>query len=254
MGSFTLLFSACQKRFYQVYEVASEQLDHKKDALVFENSEVKVRYNLWSQQGELAFVIENKTDEDLFIDLSRSFLIKNGEAMDYYEDLQQSTQTTRSATTSVGGLVSNLPLFLGKENKTSTSQTTLVKEKPIVCIPAHSWKYLNKFSLAPSLFITCSARVNLPSQYALVESYEKSNSPWIYQNHISYSTKEDLSERKSIKNSFWITSIHNYPQSKILKKRKVKECNQTSFQEEFTIAQPNRFYISYAPEAVWDYK
>ncbi len=103
MGSFTLLFSACQKRFYQVYEVASEQLDHKKDALVFENSEVKVRYNLWSQQGELAFVIENKTDEDLFIDLSRSFLIKNGEAMDYYEDLQQSTQTTRSATTSVGG-------------------------------------------------------------------------------------------------------------------------------------------------------
>lgn len=55
------------KVFYQVYTVEAPGSVEKENALVYENEDCKVMYNLWSEDGYIGFIFKNKTDKDLFV-------------------------------------------------------------------------------------------------------------------------------------------------------------------------------------------
>ena len=76
--------TSCKTIGYQVYEVKSPDLIQKNNSMVYENDECRVSYNLWERDGSVAFIFENKSDKDIFIDMSQTFFIKNGAAFDYY--------------------------------------------------------------------------------------------------------------------------------------------------------------------------
>jgi len=48
--------------------------------LVYEDDQCKVSYNLWSNGGDAGFVFQNKTDQNIYLDLGESFFIINGVA------------------------------------------------------------------------------------------------------------------------------------------------------------------------------
>ena len=90
----TLLFSSCSKTFYQVYQVEGDQMNVTDEAIVFDNDDCSVLYNLWSSGGNMSFLFTNKTDHSLYLIMSESFYIQNGEARDYYkEGLETFTKT-----------------------------------------------------------------------------------------------------------------------------------------------------------------
>lgn len=72
--------------------------------MLYEDDNCALFYSLWANGGDASFAIYNKTDEVLYVDLSKSFFIRNGIANDYYRERAWSetssssfgTQTTSS--------------------------------------------------------------------------------------------------------------------------------------------------------------
>ena len=111
VGLVCLGMISCKTNYYQVYDVKSNTLTQKDNSLVYENADVRVLYNLWSANGAIGFVFENKTDQDIFIDMGQTFFIKNGAANDYFKNREYSTTPTTNM--SLGYSVSNE--YLGSE-------------------------------------------------------------------------------------------------------------------------------------------
>lgn len=89
--------TSCTKIYYQVYDVNSESLKQEDNSLVYENSDMKVMYNLWGENGKIGFILQNKTDKDLFVDMDKTFFILNGEANDYFKNREYSASMTNAA-------------------------------------------------------------------------------------------------------------------------------------------------------------
>ena len=81
-----MLFS-CAPLYRQVATIQSdnvELLDNGKYASVLDK--VSINYDFWSENGNVLFEIHNSSDKDIFIDMSKSFFIRNGIANDYFSN------------------------------------------------------------------------------------------------------------------------------------------------------------------------
>lgn len=87
--------SSCNPNYYQVYKVNSSDLVQKENSMVFENEDCKIMYNLWGLKGTMGFIFENKTNEDIFLDMTQTFFIKNGAANDYFRNRSYETRTLK---------------------------------------------------------------------------------------------------------------------------------------------------------------
>lgn len=96
--SLVLLLSSCSTLYYQVYTVKSDNVKEQNNALVYENDDCQIIYNLWKDGGRAGFIFFNKTDKNIFVDLNKCFFIKNNKAYDYF--LNRSTSFNNSSTLS----------------------------------------------------------------------------------------------------------------------------------------------------------
>jgi hypothetical protein len=67
--------------------------------VLYEDENCAVFYKFWSDGGDAGFEFYNKTNEIIYLDLSKTFFIKNGVAYDYYQD--QTVTKTKSSNVSV---------------------------------------------------------------------------------------------------------------------------------------------------------
>lgn len=73
--------------YHQVATMSSPHANINEDGFfVVENDIVDVKYDFWQSYGQVRFLITNKTDEEIRIDLTRSYYIRNGIALDYWVD------------------------------------------------------------------------------------------------------------------------------------------------------------------------
>ncbi len=256
-----MFLTSCSQIFYQVYEVKSNALKMADNSLVYENSDLKVMYNLWSKGGEVNFVIYNKTDRDIFVDLGQSFFIFNGEATDYLQN-REFTKSSAVATT-IGYeysmfaystdfwpntyMVPNVQNIVAKALKGNTKSVT-TKEKEIVCVPANSFKKIHGETILQPLLMTCDKNNDYPKTKAVAATYTESSSPSRLRNRISYSFDKNGSDLRQIENDFYLSSITNY--SKKAATEQVMEsvgCSKTFKKKTyyFKIGGPDKFYKSY---------
>lgn len=66
----------------------------------YNENDLTIDYDFWSDHGKVGFIITNNTNEDIYIDLSRSFLIVNGMTFDYCRNRTYKSKTS--------GIVNNL--------------------------------------------------------------------------------------------------------------------------------------------------
>ena len=254
----TTLFTSCSPAFYQVYEVKSNALKQAENSLVFENEDLKVMYNLWGDGGTMNFIVQNKTDRDLFLDMGQSFFILNGEANDYFQNREYTNTVSTVSSTSYGislfsaaagfwpntYLVPGTQSFLGKASKGSSRSVT-TKEKEVVCVPAHSFKTINGQDIYQQYLRTCNKKVDYPKESAVAATYSEANSPTKFRNRISYSFDEKGSDLRQIENDFYLSGITNYSKKAALEKVKEKVGCSESFSKKtyyFKIGGPNKFY------------
>lgn len=72
----SLTSCATTAHFYQIATIASTQIRISDEGkFLYNNSGIDIEYNFWSEYGKFGFIVTNDTNNDIFIDLSRSFFI-----------------------------------------------------------------------------------------------------------------------------------------------------------------------------------
>ena len=265
---FGLVLASCnQSAYYQVYDVEANNLRQKENSLVYENEDCKVLYNLWSDGGDIRFAFHNKTDKDIFINMGQTFFIVNGQAKDYFYDRTYTESYVESATAAVAGgkTLWDVNSYWGdswysEHGKTNSlsgllkssdakGSATTIKEKEIICVPAHCFKVICKCSVNPLLMQTCDKDNDYPSQKKMIKQYGKDNSPITFKNRIAYGFGKDDVATKHIDNDFWISCVTNYSKKGATEKMTEKtECYGVKSSKKvrrFKIGGPNKFYQTY---------
>lgn len=257
----SLMLSSCSKTFYQVYNTETSGLVEKGDALIYENDDCELVYNLWAEDGNIGFIIKNKTDDDLFVFMPQTFFVKNDMAFDYFKnrEYRKAESMNESSGASVGASVFGLASLwngvydasksasLNAGKTRGVSYTLVTKESPIVCIPAHSLKIISEYSISNKLFLNCNKKQDFPKNKSMPLTYSKEDSPLKFKNRIAYSFSKDGSALKYVENEFWVSGLINYSAKEAGYKKKVKECYEEYETEVYTfkVASPNKFYNSY---------
>lgn len=251
-----ILTQSCMPSYYyQVFNVksASETTD---TLMTYSDSQTEISYNFWSKGGNAGFIFKNTGDKDVFIDLSKCFLIINGVAYDYYQN--------RIFGDSKGSIFTSNSFFAPSLTYTVSSEsnlTTYYMEAKTVCVPAHSMKYIAcEYPLHESLFHDCDLqlfpksnshwdKVTKTTVYEAVPSlhFNVESSPLVFSNIITYYT-ESPEQCIRIVNEFFVSEITNYPEKQIIKSGDPKNiCGEMRyvFEEVNTQAAPGRFYNRY---------
>ena len=261
--SLVVFMTSCSHQtFYQVYEVLSPDVTVQENILLYENSDCSISYNLWSNGGNLNFLFTNKTDQNMFIVMPKSFFVLNGVANDYYSDSSHSLSVTKSmaanstSSVAVNGYLSNgffwypstISRHIGATAGLSRTETVKTNEMPIICIPPKSSKFIKGFNLSDYVNKDCENRkMNYPSRTSPKVSFNMTNSPLVFRNRIAYTFDEKSSDVKYIENKFFVISYLNYSEKSAFEVKKEKNCD-NDFEvskKYFKMSAPNKFYNTY---------
>lgn len=248
-----LLLSSCSQTFYQVYKTEAPGLTESNNTLVYENEDCKVIYNLWAENGNPGFIMHNKTDDDVYVMLPQTFFIKNGVALDYFQnrEYQGSQAVTSSAgTTSIWGSWYNASKSVqGSKGVARSSSTTIIhKENPVVCIPPHASKIISEYVILNKMIRNCEKKQAYPKTKSVPIEFTKDDTPLNFINRITYSFDKHGKGSKSIENEFWISELINYSSKEAGSMETVKDCDSDAIGIKvyrFKVSAPGKFYNSY---------
>ena len=224
--SLLFLHSCMPKNYYQVYKAhAGEGISIGEHELVYEDDHCKVSYDFWSEGGEFGFRFYNKTDNNIYVDLERSFFIRNGAAKNYYKG-----RTFTNATSF--GLV--------------TSSTVSYEEERVVCVPSHSYKFIQEYQINEDLIRDCYL-LKYPTRRQVSKIfYSQDDSPLVFSNRIAYRI-DGSDSLNTFENAFYLAEVSNIPEGEMFYSRYASFCEEESMimSSYFKMSAPNMFYIKY---------
>ena len=275
-----LAMSSCATVYYQVATIGSPQMKVSDDGeFRYNENDLTVDYNFWSKYGKVGFVITNNTNDDIYIDLSRSFLVVNGMTFDYYQNRTyisevSSTYVSSSAyggsntfayasgwasgsastignTTFADGVSygsgrSMTSAFARSSTSSSTSKSGIeVTEKEGVWIPAHAARYFCEFSLLEAPYRKCGLPRNPSRNENASIDFTEDNTPYAFENRIMVVVGD---QERHLVNSFYIQNITNLRESEAVQEDDARDCSGNKTGETIKIYKyraQNRFYIEY---------
>lgn len=258
------LLSSCStlNSYYQICTVSSDLDKSTSGAYEFKDSSCDVVYDFWTNGGLVSFSVTNNSDEMMFVDLSKSFFIKNGIAHDYFLNRTTTTSSSLSSSESyaAAGTAYGYWNIFGKKvpgtyTATAASATGSQKsasvsfeERPIVAIPPHASKVFSEYSIMVNRYQDCDLYESPSKQELPQVDFNLSNSPVAFTNYLCYRIG-DNGEDKIIENSFYVSQVRNQHHKATFHKVNVGCPNDTysSKEEVFIRTSPSEFYIKYSP-------
>ena len=228
------------------YQVApSSDIKTKNGLLVYEDNNCQVSYNFWGDKGNIGFNFYNKTDKDIYLNLSESYFILNGVANDYFRD---------RSFTSEGGSAIYLSSYFWLIGATTTTKTSVTqKEKGIIGIPPKASKNISEYLITNDILRTCDLLIMPQKRNIKTITYTKENSPLIFSNRLVYFIDESLNPIK-FSNEFFVSELTNYPKDEIIEYKAEEYCGEKSpiKKETFNNVSPTKFYIKYSSASFTD--
>lgn len=249
LGLVMFMMQSCGS-YYEYIQVISTTPANNQDAtskanggMLYEDEQCVIFYKFWGEGGNSGFEFYNKTDQIIYLDLSKTFFIKNGVAHDYYTDKTITETETKHTTTSLAygyglsatrGYASSISQYMGSGAASSVSkasagvsltlgksylgafstsatfghtQSVAITDQPILAIPPKSSKFVKNFSILSSEIVSCDL-IYYPEESDIVH-FTAENSPLVFSNYISYTIGGDTTLR-NIENKFYISEIANY--------------------------------------------
>lgn len=262
------LLSSCNtaKVYYQICKVKSELPTTSSGAYVNENESCQLIYNFWDEGGAIRCEVYNKTNEILYVDLEKSFLIKNRFAYDYFKN--RSTANTNSTSVAVMNGVEksaigywsyyglDVPGSVSVSNaKTVNSQksyTVSYDEKPVIAIPPYSSKMLYEYKVMVNHFEDCDLYESPSKRERSAITFDAENSPVYFTNYISFRVGENV-ETQVIENSFFVSEVSNqHEKATLVETENWCESDiipdlKKNMTKVFIRKSPAEFYIKYKP-------
>lgn len=263
----SLYLTSCNtlQTFYQVCEVQSIQNDIKTtspNGYEFNDQNCTVTYNFWCNGGNPGFTFFNESDDIIYIDLSKSFFIKNGIAYDYFLQriVSSSTSVSEGASSTKSGTAYGfwstystiypgaVSAAFSSAKSTAKSSTVETIEKPIVAIPPHSAKSFSEYQISAVCFYDCEQnytpkKKESPASY----DYQLSDSPITFGNYITYTIGNDSIEYH-IANDFFVNRISFLDSETALEEIKVGCPKERERIEVVKDSSPKKFFIRYKKE------
>lgn len=245
-----IFFSGCAPdTYYQMYQTESDDVEETPKGLISENSDIKIVYNFWEDYGTSRFLVFNKTDEDIFIDMKGSHLVVNNIAKTYYQNRQFTTFS--SFTLGTSNFYTSDKDHKVSDVRVSDSESETYVEKRVICIPANTGKGFKGLNIVNSLYRDCDIYRYPDRGTADRDTFRRENSPVYFRNIVSYGFEEDItSNYKKIEDSFCVSEITNFPKKNFTKLIESEYCGDKSIELErvFTYDSPERFFIKYDRE------
>lgn len=237
------LFSCGVPVYYQVYKAKSESPTATGKQIVFEDSNIKVSYDLFDAGGDIGFNVYNKTDDVLIVDLSNTFFVLNGFTFDYFKDRSFSNSaSTGTVLTSYGypyyRAVTNVA------NSNSSSSSISYKEKPKRSILPGTSIRIAEYHISSTRYINCDLPKYPRRSRVKTLTFDKTNSPYVFYNLITYSSNGTVSH---LQNNFYVSEITNYPVNMMFDRVTKSECGSILPRPimVFKDSAPDRFYFQY---------
>ncbi len=234
--------SCVSTNYYQILETKMLTNETNINNLVFEDSTLRVTYNLWNENGHVSFSAYNKTSSNITIDLTKSFFILNGVANQYYQG--------RSYTYSSGINIANATssgYYKGHTSLTNfTSKATTFDEQKELTIPTHSAVIISEFTILKERYADCNLNKTPTKSASLNFTY--SNSPFVIRNRLEYYSESDT---QTVEHVFFVNKISNYPERLLYKDVDTSVCGKKlDFPRKvFFAGNSNLFFIPYNIES-----
>jgi hypothetical protein len=225
-----MMFASCAQVYYytQVFEAkpsAQSNIKADRDGMVYEDDQCVLFYTFWAKGGDASFLIHNKSDKMMYVDLSKSFFIRNGIANDYYKERAWSQTTSEAGaqtqlTDTYGVLRSRA---YANTYATSASSTEAIKEQKILAIPPHAYKIVSEYTINAEVLRNCELD-RYPADTASI-TFEEKNSPLTFSNYVTYRLG-DADQEYVVENTFYIAKVTNYARPYVYKyiEREKKPC------------------------------
>ncbi|MBO4428240.1 MAG: hypothetical protein J5771_07170 [Bacteroidales bacterium] len=276
----TLVLTSCSAGYQQLISIASPQVKiNEGGGFAYYEEGIVVHYDFWSSGGKLSFVITNRGNKDIYVDLSRSFLVVNGFTHDYYKNRVFSRRTVTavesslalggtnafSTSNSYGAAFSsslgntNYASAFGSAAGTTTVSTMTQKyisttavnrgvdmvEKPGVWIPAHTSRFFSEFSLFNEPIRKCGFARDPSSEESVVMNFTEQTTPYEFENILMLVI--DGQEHRIV-NSFFIDKVKNMVREDTYEEKDGVKCDGTKSGETIRVYKyysANRFFIDY---------
>jgi hypothetical protein len=241
------VFTSCAvQTYYQVYTSTVENGKINSNNILFEDNICKVYYNLWDNGGNTGFHIFNKTEDLIWVDLTRSFFVINGMSYEYFNNrsFSESSQVEKSISSIPRTTYYNSRVSMVGNKYSSGNSSTLI-EKPVLAIPPKAKIYISEYHVTNSRYINCELPKFPGKDDIKTINFSKENSPFVFYNYITYHTKSDT---QTIENKFYVNAITNYPARDMIIKIDTSICGNTlDFPvKKLKTLSPAMFYFQYS--------
>lgn len=224
LGALTLASCHTVKNYRQIGLIESDNVKMADASYVYTSEDLDIYYNFWSDGGEVSFCVQNKTDKTIALDMTKSFFVRNGYAFDYYKDVvygSSSSSTTNAYTRSYSYI-----------------------EKPVIYIPAHSSKCINKYNAVDERYVECGFAVDPDTNEVLVKRFEGGEEFVRFSNNLTFVI--DGAE-KEVVNNFRVSKVGNIGYEEAVTYGIKTVCRKTSIPVVYeTYSSPNAYYIDYS--------
>ncbi|MBD2701200.1 hypothetical protein IC229_11175 [Spirosoma sp. BT702] len=181
------LLTSCTRSLYHVSSVQSEQVKLMDKDFTSDNEHLNVVYDLWEEGGRMRFLLLNKTDKPIYIDWSKSFVIRNDTKIVY----------SPLALVSKKAYVDTVR-YTYQNAHVEPLRVTARGVKQMV-IPAKTLYAIADLPLGQA--------VQYPKTDKKVFNFTKENSPLRLTHQIAYTFDPTLANEQSVEHSFWLSSL-----------------------------------------------
>lgn len=266
---FTISLASCKSvAYYQVYKAVPDNSVSvtSNNLMEYEDKNCVISYNLWSDGGNMGFRVFNKTDQDLVINLDKSFFIRNGEAFDYYQNrvftnsysegsskskssaVSASAKASSSTTglnfwgwlaTASGSVANSVGVSNTHSTMSSSGQSVAITEEVLVIIPPKTSKRFYEYNAVDGLYRDCDLLLFPKKRDIKTLRFSRDNSPYIFSNVIAYSL-ENEDKLNIVENEFYISEVTNYPEKEIFEDIDVSDCD---IKDRFSSSKSKAYYF-----------
>lgn len=254
------LFTSCNTltTYYEICNVSSNLVKDEAGQFEYLSDGCTITYNFWSNGGNAGFVVTNESDEIVYIDLAKSFFIRNGVAYDYFLGRTTTCSSTfmdsssYAANATAYGYWKNINNYVpgaitaqkGYANSHANSKGVSYCEKDVIALPPHSSKSISEYSICSNIFYGCEYDITPLNKETPSYSFDYDQSPIVFTNYITYRVGENPT-LKTISNTFYIDTISFLTERAATKIVKSGCPGERTREKVFTVSAPDRFYIKY---------
>jgi hypothetical protein len=236
--------SSYKHSYFQVFKTTAEKGDIKDNWITYVEDDVVVRYNFRSNKGYILFEVLNNSNEDIVIDLDKTFFVLNNEAKEYYT---QETTTQSVAYSNSEAVLNKSYLYrdiaFAASGSSSSESSSAITNKQFLTIPPLTFRTFRKFNLIDDYFEHCDLNKFPRNTKSKIVNFTTKDSPIKFSNIITFKQND---KPKRVSHNFYVNEISNYTYSEVIVQVDKDECgNYIRPIDVLNFDLPNMFYYRY---------